>query len=61
MEDINITNVIVTVIASQQHNNTNVFAHLPASSKTSQPKQDHLESTVSLLDIDYHTFYMAQL
>ena len=34
------------VIASGQQNNTKVFAHLPALSKTRLPKQDHLESSV---------------
>ena len=34
------------MIASRQRNNTKAFAHLPASSKTRLPMQDHLELSV---------------
>ena len=38
MGKVNVTK-FVTIYASRQRNNTKVFAHLPASSKTRLPKQ----------------------
>ena len=49
------------MIASGQRNNTKAFARLPASSKTRQPKQYHLELSVSLLDINFDGFSSAKL
>jgi len=49
------------VIASGQRNDTKTFARLPASSKTRLPKQDHLESSVSLMDINFDDFSTAKL
>ena len=47
------------MIANGQQNNMKAFAHLPA--KTRLPKQDHLESSVSLLDINLDGFSSAKL
>jgi len=40
--------VIASRVASRQLNNMKVFVRLPASLETRLPKQDHLESSVSL-------------